>query len=254
MTNHRKDRHVLAAAVRAGAALIVTANVRDFPAAALEPFGVEAVHPDDFLLDQLDLDQDRVLESLERLVARNTRTPQTVPELLDILTPLVPQFSRAVLSATNAPVLPVVAVSDDALLAATFPADGPMPHTPLGAAMLWQAALDNREEFATALGRLTADSKLVTQLGEAASHLDGYAMTTWVHDHRQRTDTAYVKFIRDLGYSAQAFAHAEFSDYRVLELVRGDEGWWRAYALYLDMWPPQAQRTGRPDTESESAT
>ena len=49
------DRHVVAAAVRGGAQGIITANAKDFPAAALEPLGLEAVHPDDFLLDQLDL-------------------------------------------------------------------------------------------------------------------------------------------------------------------------------------------------------
>jgi PIN domain len=49
------DRHVLAAAVRGGAQCIITANAKDFPAAALEPIGLEAVHPDDFLLDQVDL-------------------------------------------------------------------------------------------------------------------------------------------------------------------------------------------------------
>ncbi|MCB9609921.1 MAG: PIN domain-containing protein [Polyangiaceae bacterium] len=49
------DRHVLAAAIRCGAQVIVTFNLRDFPAAALEPYGIEAKHPDAFLLDTLDL-------------------------------------------------------------------------------------------------------------------------------------------------------------------------------------------------------
>jgi hypothetical protein len=44
------DRHVLAVAIRGGAQGIITANAKDFPAAALEPLGLEAVHPDDFLL------------------------------------------------------------------------------------------------------------------------------------------------------------------------------------------------------------
>jgi hypothetical protein len=47
------DRHVLAAAIWGGAQGIITANVKDFPAAALEPLGLEAVRPDDFLLDQI---------------------------------------------------------------------------------------------------------------------------------------------------------------------------------------------------------
>lgn len=51
----RNDRHVAAAAIRGGADTIVTANLSDFPASALEPLGLTAIHPDDFLLDQLDL-------------------------------------------------------------------------------------------------------------------------------------------------------------------------------------------------------
>jgi hypothetical protein len=39
------DRHVVAAAIRGGADGIITANVKDFPAAALEPLGLEAVRP-----------------------------------------------------------------------------------------------------------------------------------------------------------------------------------------------------------------
>ena len=45
------DRNVLAAAIRGGAEAI-TANAKDFRTTALAPFGLEAVHPDDSLLDQ----------------------------------------------------------------------------------------------------------------------------------------------------------------------------------------------------------
>ena len=55
MTNDPKDRHVLAAAVAADSELIVTFDLDDFPAAACDPLGVEALHPDDFLLDLHDL-------------------------------------------------------------------------------------------------------------------------------------------------------------------------------------------------------
>lgn len=43
------DLHVLAAAIAGQADLIVTLNLRDFPARALDP--IRAVHPDDFLMD-----------------------------------------------------------------------------------------------------------------------------------------------------------------------------------------------------------
>jgi predicted nucleic acid-binding protein len=43
------DRHVLAAAIRAGGDLIVTFNRKDFPERDLKPYGFEAQHPDDFL-------------------------------------------------------------------------------------------------------------------------------------------------------------------------------------------------------------
>ena len=46
----KDDRHVLAAAIRSGAQVIVTYNLKDFPAAALDPFGIEAQSPDDFVL------------------------------------------------------------------------------------------------------------------------------------------------------------------------------------------------------------
>lgn len=48
------DRHILAAAIRAGAEVIVTYNLADFPAETLSRFDIEALHPDDFLVGLLD--------------------------------------------------------------------------------------------------------------------------------------------------------------------------------------------------------
>jgi predicted nucleic acid-binding protein len=50
MTNHPKDRHVLAAAVKAGAQVVVTDNLKDFPATALRPHGITVQSADTFLL------------------------------------------------------------------------------------------------------------------------------------------------------------------------------------------------------------
>lgn len=51
------DAHVLAAAIAGHADCIVTSNLRHFPKEALAPWGIEAIHPDDFLVAQLDLDE-----------------------------------------------------------------------------------------------------------------------------------------------------------------------------------------------------
>ena len=69
MTNDPKDRHVLAAAVRSRAELIVTSNQKDFPATALKPYDVAVRSPGDFLLDQLDLNPSSVVRIAEEVAA-----------------------------------------------------------------------------------------------------------------------------------------------------------------------------------------
>ena len=80
-----KDRHVLAAAVRSDAAAIVTFNINDFPAASVEPFEIEVIDPDTFLLDQLDLAPMPAVDELRQQAAANSRDPKTLPGLLDAL-------------------------------------------------------------------------------------------------------------------------------------------------------------------------
>ena len=69
------DRHVLAATICGHADAIVTFNLGDFPAEALAPFGVEAQHPDDFLLNQPDLSPIAALKSIKAMRAHQ-RNPQ----------------------------------------------------------------------------------------------------------------------------------------------------------------------------------
>jgi predicted nucleic acid-binding protein len=76
------DRHVLAAAVRSRAQLIVTWNLKDFPAAVLDPWDVTAVAPDDFIMAQIDLDRDVVYGAVQRIADSWARPPGNVDDVL----------------------------------------------------------------------------------------------------------------------------------------------------------------------------
>ena len=65
MTNHPKDRHVLAAAVRCHAEVIVTHNVKDFPRTALEPYSITVLGPSTFLRNLYEIDPEFVADTLE---------------------------------------------------------------------------------------------------------------------------------------------------------------------------------------------
>jgi len=93
MTNEPNDRHVLAAAVAAGSELIVTFNLDDFPADACEPLGVEATHPDDFLLDLHDRSPQGVRAALDQQAA-DLNPPWPLEQLLEALEVAgVPRFA-----------------------------------------------------------------------------------------------------------------------------------------------------------------
>jgi predicted nucleic acid-binding protein len=72
------DRHVLATAIRTGAEHIVTENLKDFPGAALEPFGISAVTADDFLASTFELypaDAFRAMRTMRRDYDRPSFSP-----------------------------------------------------------------------------------------------------------------------------------------------------------------------------------
>ena len=95
MTCDPGDRHVLAAAVHANAAKIVTRNVRDFPQHSVEPYGISVTHPDEFLQNLFDFFDYRITSVLRQQASENKPgQPRTLAELADALEKAgVPQFA-----------------------------------------------------------------------------------------------------------------------------------------------------------------
>lgn len=96
LTNNPKDRHVLAAAIVGEARTIVTHNLRDFPASALTPHGIEARSPDRFLGQLFDLEPDVLIRVVQEQAAALRRRPRTPHDILDRLARQVPNFAQKV--------------------------------------------------------------------------------------------------------------------------------------------------------------
>ncbi|MEI2621662.1 MAG: PIN domain-containing protein [Candidatus Nanopelagicales bacterium] len=79
------DRHVLAAAIRARAQVIVTNNLKDFPPTTLEAWDMEAKPPDDFILDQIDLSREAVHSAVQRIADSREKPPATFLDVLAML-------------------------------------------------------------------------------------------------------------------------------------------------------------------------
>ena len=79
------DRHVLAVAIRCNASVIVTFNQKDFPHTALQPYGIEAQHPDEFVENLFDLDPAAVVAAAQRQRKQLKAPPMNTDTYLDLL-------------------------------------------------------------------------------------------------------------------------------------------------------------------------
>ncbi|MDE0471123.1 MAG: PIN domain-containing protein [Ekhidna sp.] len=80
-----KDRHVLAAAIKINASLIVTNNLKDFSKDYLESFGLYAKSADNFLVDIIDLHDEEAIKAFRMMVVNRRNPPVNEYEMLDIL-------------------------------------------------------------------------------------------------------------------------------------------------------------------------
>ena len=82
----KDDRHVLAAAIRCSAQVIVTENKRDFPSDLLEEYDVHVLGADEMLVNTYELFPVEAARALGRVRARYRNPPMNVSEFLLDLT------------------------------------------------------------------------------------------------------------------------------------------------------------------------
>ncbi len=79
------DRHVLAAAIRTNANVIVTNNLKDFPGEYLKSYGLSTKSADDFLTDIIDLNPHKAIEAFNEMVLNRRNPDLSAFEILDML-------------------------------------------------------------------------------------------------------------------------------------------------------------------------
>ncbi len=79
------DRHVVAAAIAAGASVILTWNLRDFPATTLKKYGLRRQTPDVFLAEIYDEAPELTVVSLANARANLNKTHVSASDFIDII-------------------------------------------------------------------------------------------------------------------------------------------------------------------------
>lgn len=79
------DRHVLAVAIRAGAQVILTSNIKDFPETYLKKLGIEAQRPDEFIIGLTDIDPHKVCKAVFNHFNSLKNPPKTKEEYIEII-------------------------------------------------------------------------------------------------------------------------------------------------------------------------
>ncbi|WP_245907024.1 PIN domain-containing protein [Reichenbachiella versicolor] len=79
------DRHVVAAALKCNANVIVTNNLKDFPTSYIESLGLNIIDPDTFIADMIDLSPDKCTDAFREMVLKKRKPPYDEIQYLEIL-------------------------------------------------------------------------------------------------------------------------------------------------------------------------
>lgn len=81
----KRDRHVLAAAIKSSADVIVTFNLKDFPAAYVKTYAIDVQHPDDFIVNLIRFDKAKAQTAFANQVSSLKNPPKPRTEVLKAL-------------------------------------------------------------------------------------------------------------------------------------------------------------------------
>lgn len=79
------DRHILAAAIKINADIIVTFNLKDFPSGYIIHYGMKVQHPDEFITNLIKMDKPKSLQALKNQTKNLKNPPKSINEVLQIL-------------------------------------------------------------------------------------------------------------------------------------------------------------------------
>ncbi len=89
--NSHYDKHILAAAIKSQAQVIVTYNQKDFPKEILDKYSIDVQHPDTFLRYQMDLHLPAFLSCVKTVRTRLKNPAKNADEYLFTLFQHLPQ-------------------------------------------------------------------------------------------------------------------------------------------------------------------
>ncbi|MGY5885037.1 PIN domain-containing protein [Modestobacter lacusdianchii] len=235
---HPKDRHVLAAAIAAGAEALVTANVRDFPEASCRPHGVTVSDPDVFLLELMVRDTRACKTAVEREAQRTRRPPMTARDVLAGVAGVVPTFANALHQAmldddfATSELPAYVAVPDEDSPLQEY-ASAPDPSNPLHVAMAWWTALNDRGRYLAALHSLTWSPAAFGDYAWADEMLAKRSIASRVYYavDDPAGDVAFIRFVPEVAQSSQVFQPFLIRGARFLTMKRRQDGTWCVWGL-----------------------
>lgn len=232
MTCDPKDRHVLAAAVHDHADAVVTFNLKDFPASAVDPYGIEVLHPDTFLLQLLGSDPNEAVAALDLGVQDLRKPPENIVDWLRALTSTVPLFANLAADFAGEPPaplspIPALMASDETAALAAFGEPGDLTN-PAQVALGWWSGLRSDLDLARAL---SYDPSAWGDYQWAVDHLTGRSLASKVVTAVDAPDRiAYLRFVAEVAQPSQTFAPS-LTAMTFMTLVKIEDGTWRVWGI-----------------------
>lgn len=228
---HRKDRHVLAAAVAAEADVLVTFDLRDFPENGLPAHDLVVQHPEQLLGG---VRRDSLAEVIDHESRRRLHAPKLFSEILAALAPGMPTLANVLHqwalvgrpTASEVPGIVPPVEGEQPLHGLDHPDLRKPDHVVLG---WWSALLDDDQEL---LRALTSQPRNFGDYRSAKRILDDMSLASkvWFAVDAPE-DLAFMRFVPGTTTDAKVFASSTVSSMVFIILVRELDDTWRVWGL-----------------------